>query len=332
MSALKTATHQLLNMLQTIAVNPGDIEVSIIPFARDVKVGTAQAAQTWLDWSNWSASTTKPSKSVGPGSSCPYSDGSNGFHCQANPTNGSSQVNNIPNSGTYSGYICPSANSVGHYYNGCWNTTGTSGNYAHTWIVNNKNTWSGCVTDRAQDYDTNNTTPVPGTIPTMMVAENSPSCVQATLMGLSSDWSALSTEVDSMVAAGATNQTVGLAWGWQAQTQGVPLNAPALPEHTGQIMILLSDGLNTQDRWYGDGSNQSSQVDNRMALACTNAKAAGFIIYTVFVDLNGTQGSSTVLQNCASDPTKYFDLTSAQQIVTTFNAIGVQITNLRIDG
>src|SRR4029077_1429808 len=161
---------------------------------------------------------------------------------------------------------------------------------------------------------------------------NSPSCVQATLMGLSSNWSVLSTEVDSMVAAGATNQTVGLAWGWQAQTQGVPLNAPALPEHTGQIMILLSDGLNTQDRWYGDGSNQSSQVDNRMALACTNAKAAGFIIYTVFVDLNGTQGSSTVLQNCASDPTKYFDLTSAQQIVTTFNAIGVQITNLRIDG
>ena len=95
-------------------------------------------------------------------------------------------------------------------------------------------------------------------------------------------------------------------------------------------MILLSDGLNTQDRWYGDGSNQSSQVDGRMALACTNAKAAGFIIYTVFVDLNGTQGSSTVLQNCASDSTKYFDLTSASQIVTTFNAIGEQITNLRL--
>ena len=97
-------------------------------------------------------------------------------------------------------------------------------------------------------------------------------------------------------------------------------------------MILLSDGLNTQDRWYGDGSNQSSQVDTRMALACTNAKAADFTIYTVYVDLNGTQGNSTVLQNCASDATKYFDLTSAQQIITTFNAIGEQITNLRLNG
>ena len=105
-----------------------------------------------------------------------------------------------------------------------------------------------------------------------------------------------------------------------------------LPANTQQIIILLSDGLNTQDRWYGDGSNQSTQVDNRMAAACTNAKAAGLVIYTVFVDLNGTQGNSTVLQNCATDPTKYFDLTSADQIITTFNAIGEQITNLRVAG
>ena len=82
-SALKTATHQLLTMLQGIVVNPGDVQVSIVPFARDVKIGTAQAAQTWLDWSDWIASSPKPSKSVGPGSNCPYTDGSNSFHCQS---------------------------------------------------------------------------------------------------------------------------------------------------------------------------------------------------------------------------------------------------------
>jgi hypothetical protein len=67
-----------------------------------------------------------------------------------------------------------------------------------------------------------------------------------------------------------------------------------------------------------------------MALACTNAKAQGFIIYTVFVDLNGTQGNSTVLQNCASDSTKYFDLTTSGAIVTAFNTIGQQITAVRV--
>ena len=333
-SALKTATHSLLSMLQAVAINPGDVQVSIVPFARDAKIGTGYSNSTWLDWSDWlAAPTPAPSTSVGPGDDCPYSDRSNGFHCQKTPTNGSSSTGIIPSSGTYKGYICPSDNSVGHYYNGCWTSVSNGhGGYTHTWKTNNKSTWTGCVTDRAQDYDTKNTTPSSTTPSTLMVAENSPSCVSATLMGLTYNWTNLSNEVDSMVANGSTNQTVGLAWGWQAQTQGVPLSAPVLPANTQQIIILLSDGLNTQDRWYGDGSNQSTQVDNRMAAACTNAKAAGLVIYTVFVDLNGTQGNSTVLQNCATDPTKYFDLTSADQIITTFNAIGEQITNLRVAG
>jgi hypothetical protein len=332
-SALKTATHSLLGMLQTVALNPGDVQVDIVPFARDVKIGTGYASATWLDWSDWlAAPTPAPSASVGPGSNCPYTDGSNGFHCQANPTNGSAKAPTIPNSGTYKGYICPSGSTVGHYYNGCWTSSGSSGNYTHTWTTNNKSTWTGCVTDRAQDYDTRNTTPVSGNVPTMMVAENSPACVQAPLMGLSYNWTTLSNEVDSMVAAGSTNQTIGLAWGWQAQSSGAPLSAPPLPANTQRIVILLSDGLNTQDRWYGDGQNQSTQVDDRMAAACTNVKAAGYIVYTVFVDLNGTQGNSTVLQNCATDSTKYFDLTSSDQIISTFNAIGEQITNLHVAG
>jgi hypothetical protein len=149
-------------------------------------------------------------------------------------------------------------------------------------------------------------------------------------MGMTSNWTNLNNEVDSMVANGSTNQTIGLVWGWQAQTQGVPMSAPALPDNTQQVMILLSDGLNTQDRWYGDGSNQSTQVDARMQAACNNLKAAGVTIYTIFVDLNGTQGNSQVLQDCATDSSKYFDLTSSGQIITTFQAIGEQITNLRV--
>jgi Flp pilus assembly protein TadG len=333
-SALKTATHSLLTMLQNVAsiAGAGSIQVDIVPFARDVKIGTAYSAATWLDWSDWLAPPSPaPSTSVGPGSSCPYSTGSNGFRCQKTPTNGSSTTNTIPSSGTYKGYICPTDNSVGHYYNGCWNSVSNGhGGYTHTWITNNKNTWTGCVTDRAQDNDTKNTTPVVGDVSTMMVAENSPSCVSATLMGMTSNWTNLNNEVDSMVANGSTNQTIGLVWGWQAQTQGVPMSAPALPDNTQQVMILLSDGLNTQDRWYGDGSNQSTQVDARMQAACNNLKAAGVTIYTIFVDLNGTQGNSQVLQDCATDSSKYFDLTSSGQIITTFQAIGEQITNLRV--
>jgi Flp pilus assembly protein TadG len=331
MTALRSATHSLLNLLQSVAMSPGDVQVSITPFARDVKIGTTYASQTWLSWTDFlAAPTTAPSTSIGPGSTCPFTDSSDGFHCQTAPTNGSSTATKIPSTGTYKGYICPSDNTVGHYYNGCWTSTANGTKFTHTWVANAKSTWSGCVTDRAQNYDADNTIPTTTNSSTLMVAENSPSCVQAPLLALGYNWTSLSSEVDTMVAAGSTNQTVGMVWGWQTQSQNVPFSATALPANTQRIMILLSDGLNTQDRWYGNGSDQSTQVDTRMALACTNAKTYGFTVYTVFVDLNGTQGNSTVLQNCASDSTKYFDLTSADQIVSTFNQIGEQITNLRV--
>jgi hypothetical protein len=183
--------------------------------------------------------------------------------------------------------------------------------------------------DRAQDYDVSVTTPSGSS--TNFPAENAQSCVPSVMMGnLSYDWTALTDEVNSMTAGGSTNQPIGLAWGWQSQTNIAPFNPGTLPNNTSQYIILLSDGLNTQDRWYGDGSNQSSSVDDRMTKVCTAAKAAGITIYTIYVDLNGTQGNSTVLQNCASDSSKYFDLTTSGAIITTLNTIAQQITQLRV--
>jgi hypothetical protein len=108
------------------------------------------------------------------------------------------------------------------------------------------------------------------------------------------------------------------------------MHASAADNSTSQVIIILSDGLNTQNRWNGDGSNQNSNVDNREALACANAKAAGVIVYTLFVDLKGTNGNSAPLQNCASDSGKYFDLTTSDQIVTAFNQIGTELANLHL--
>ena len=368
-SALQTATHQLLTMLQNASANAGDVQAAIIPFSKTVNVGTSNVNANWIDWTDWNAAPPggTPTSTLGPGDNCPWTTSSNEFTCTTSPANGTSTTSTIPSSGTYTGYICPSVHSTnastglgGHYYNGCYTSVATGstvtvstgsqatctgyynctcsggGNnkackaktYNHIWTPNSKNTWGGCIMDRSQNYDTDNTSPT-GTS-TYFPAENAQSCVPSVLMGLSYDWTALNAAVSAMTAGGSTNQTIGLDWGWMAQSTTAPLSAPALPSNTSQFMILVSDGLNTQDRWYGDGSSQSTSVDARMAAACTNAKAAGFVIYTVFVDLNGTQGNSTVLQNCATDSTKYFDLTTSGAIITTLNAIGQQITNLRV--
>jgi hypothetical protein len=71
------------------------------------------------------------------------------------------------------------------------------------------------------------------------------------------------------------------------------------------------------------------QSGNTVTGTCQNAKNAGITIYTVQVDTGGDP-TSTLLQNCASDPSKFFLLTSSSQIVTTFQQIGTQLANLHL--
>ncbi|MEX0751377.1 MAG: pilus assembly protein [Xanthobacteraceae bacterium] len=187
-----------------------------------------------------------------------------------------------------------------------------------------KSKWQGCVMDRDQDYDVLNTTPTDKNKSTLFPATYDKDCPE-TLMTLSYDWKALGNKIDAMKPDGNTNQTIGLAWGWQALTQGVPLSAPVPEKDVKDVIILFTDGMNTINRWTTD----KSKVDARTEKACANIKAAGVMLYTVQVKGNGDP-TSKVLQNCASDGTKFFALSSANQIVTAFNTIGTNLSQLRL--
>jgi Flp pilus assembly protein TadG len=213
-----------------------------------------------------------------------------------------------------------------------WTPTAHSGN------------WNGCMMDRDQSYDTTNDAPSTSTPATLFPAEQYDSC-PTTLMALSYDWTALSAKIDAMVPNGGTNQAIGLQWGYQSLT-AAPFTIPAMDSNYKyqKVIILLTDGLNTQDRWYGDGMNPSSQVDDRQRITCDNVNAAGITLYTVQVNTDGA-ATSTLLQNCAgtgSDPTqtpnpkvypdssKFFLLTSSDAIITTFQQIGTDLSFLRV--
>ncbi|MFH1345587.1 MAG: TadE/TadG family type IV pilus assembly protein [Pseudomonadota bacterium] len=196
----------------------------------------------------------------------------------------------------------------------------------------NHNTWNGCVTDRDQNYDTLNTAPTGGPS-TRFYAEQYDSC-PAQLMPLTYDFAALKSKIDSLTSKGGTNQPIGIAWGWQSLTQTAPLNAPAEdPNYTYQkVLIVMSDGLNTQDRWpsYGNGQTQyNGQIDARQRILCDNIKAAGIIIYTMHVNTDNDP-TSAVLQYCASGADKFSTVTSANQIMAAFNNIGSSLSKLRV--
>ena len=283
MPAMQTAAKSLIDQLSALVKIPGDIHISIVPFAKDVNMGAGNYNQTWIDWSDW--------------------DVANGTCSNTSYSSRSSCVSN-----------------------------------GKTWTPKNHDTWTGCFTDRDQDYDIKNTTPTASNTSTLFPAEEYVSGSEKyckvgnapylqPIMPMTYDWSALKTLIDGMEPTGNTNQGIGLAWSWMTLGAGAPFNAPAKdPNYSYRdAIILLSDGLNTQNRWYSN----ASQIDARQKLLCDNAKAAGITLYTIHVNTGGDP-TSQVLKYCASSADKFFLITSASQTTSVFNSIGISLSKLRV--
>jgi Flp pilus assembly protein TadG len=291
--ALRTAASNLIDQLSALAKNPGDVYVSIVPFAKDVNVGASNYNQNWIDWTDWDAANQ-----------------------------------------TCSG--------------GGWTWTWAGWSWSGgTCTPKNHNTWSGCVTDRTQPYDTQNTTPAIANVATLFPADeyyengqrycmpgNNPPLQQ--IAPLSYNWTSLKAIINAMQPTGGTNQPIGMAWAWQSLQQTAPMNAPAEdPNYTyKKAIILLSDGLNTEDRWpaYGNGMTQyGGQIDARQRILCDNIKAQGITIYTIQVNTaTPADPTSDVLSYCASGPQNFFLLYSASQVIAAFNSIGTSLSKLRV--
>jgi Flp pilus assembly protein TadG len=213
------------------------------------------------------------------------------------------------------------------------NKTCSGSGSSRTCTPKSHSTWNGCVWDRDKDnenpgYDTLNTAPVTSNKYTLFQAEQWSSC-PVQLIPLSYDWTALKNMIGTMTPNGNTDQAIGMAWAWQSLASTLPLNAPAKdPNYSYQdAIILLSDGLNTQDRWYSDAAS----IDTRQEALCKNAKAAGVTIYTIQVNTSSPPDpTSTVLYDCATDASHFYMLTSANQVISAFSAIGTSLSQLRI--
>jgi hypothetical protein len=129
--------------------------------------------------------------------------------------------------------------------------------------------------------------------------------------------------VDSMKADGTTNVTIGLVWGWHALTSGAPLTEGSAPaSDLDKVLILLTDGENTENRW----TTNTSAIDKRTQAVCDNIKKNGIKLYTVRV----LDGSAALLRACATSPSMYFEVQQASQLNAVFKSIADSLATLRI--
>ncbi|WP_165842815.1 TadE/TadG family type IV pilus assembly protein [Phenylobacterium deserti] len=178
-------------------------------------------------------------------------------------------------------------------------------------------------------------------------------CGLQPMIRLTNDYASVKTAINAMTAVGETNIPLGLMWGWHTLSPNMPLaNGKAYEtKDLRKIIILMTDGDNTfttrgennKSFYHGFGyiwqemlgigagasnTQRTTALNNRLSQLCTNIKNKKIIVYTVRVEV--TTGSSTLLQNCASSPDKFYDVQNASGLGAAFDQIAASIQNLRI--
>ena len=178
-------------------------------------------------------------------------------------------------------------------------------------------------------------------------------CTLQPMIRLTTDTASVKSAINNMTAVGETNIPMGLVWGWHTLSPNAPLadGSSYTTPHLKKIVILMTDGENTNydsgdsnaSHYSGIGfvwqhltamtetmnfTQRTSAMDGRLAQLCTNMKAKGIVIYTIRVEVNS--GPSTLLQDCATSPDKFFDVVNVSALGAAFDAIAADITNLRI--
>ncbi len=156
---------------------------------------------------------------------------------------------------------------------------------------------------------------------------------------------------------GGTLGNLGMAWGWRVLSPEFPFQQGAAYDDPlwTKTIVMMTDGENqvwkkpntasskmSDFMAYGrleDGvlgtTNKSSardEVNDRMKETCNLMKQKGITIYTVTFSTSISSATKDIFRNCASDSSKYYDAPSQSELISSFEKISKQISNLHISG
>jgi len=297
--ALRAATADLLNVLENAARKPGDAKVAIVPFDGMVNVGyTGANPPSWVRFDWWE-------DNVG---ACNKDGYNNRSDCERQ-------------------FVCTRSQ-----YSSQTRCQQNGGSWVRaTWTPEPTANWKGCVYDRNQSYDVNDTAPTGNN--TYYPAAKCYGTPPQAITPLTEDWDTLRQRASALTPTGYTNITIGLVWGWHLlsptplYTEGAAYDTKDLTKY----IILMTDGYNTKNITMEPGSCNTNgpvcpTVDIRTEIACENIKESGVKIYTIRL----IAGNEDLLRECASSESMYYNVQDSSGLVSVFSAIGSQIANLHL--
>ncbi|MCU0885208.1 MAG: pilus assembly protein TadG-related protein [Beijerinckiaceae bacterium] len=152
---------------------------------------------------------------------------------------------------------------------------------------------------------------------------------------------------------GGTVSSEGIMWGWRTLSPKLPL-ADAKPYGTKnhkKIMVVMTDGENliggnnvggpvmSHYNAYGymrwgrfpqeNFQEAAKYLDNRMALACENAKKAGVQVITILFRVN-TANAKSLLEKCASNNKLFYLAKDTNELQKAFTDVAELIGKIRL--
>ena len=361
---LKDAANALVDSLVTATTKPEDLKIGLVPFSQTVNVGSQYDKAAWLDADGKSDSA----KSQFLGQKVNRLDlfkamGTSWGGCVETRTDAYEATETAaspadPNS-LYVPYFAPDepgSKSDNKYANSYLDDTPVK-TVKDTLTKLGLTTALGLPDFRLLQGDVLKYTGAPrkGTTKPFGYAYGPNSgCEIAPLLRLTSDSAKAKTAIGTMIANGNTDIPIGASWGWNVLSDKGPFGdgvTYGTPDWT-KIMVLMTDGNNenevgnSEDESYYSGigyvwqnrmgvpptntnkSDRTKARDKRLGEICTAMKAKGIVIYTIRVEVKN--GSSDVLQKCASEKDNFYDVDDVAKLTETFQKIGSSIQKLRL--
>lgn len=209
---------------------------------------------------------------------------------------------------------------------------------------------SSCVTERTGDEAYTDAAPSSGARVGRHYPSLSGSCLGATIEPLSSSISGIKADIDAFSVSGSTAGQIGIAWGWYMVSPNWgylwPSSAGAAynTAETLKAVIIMTDGEfnapycnGVTARGYNASSSASNNCDpdngepyGQSRELCDAMKEQGIMVYTVGFQIPDGGGAEELLEYCATTTSGFYNADSGDELSEAFNAIGRDITQLRI--
>jgi Flp pilus assembly protein TadG len=355
-SALKAAADSMVDTLSAAAKQAGTsdaVKISLVPYTMTVNVGPQYSSAAWLSPGLPSAYGQDVFATAGTNrltlfqqlnmswGGCVESRPSPYDVTESPPTTATPGTLYVP-------YFAP--DEPGSNSSTTWNNQSWNNNYLND--VTTNSSWSvrqGYVAKYTASNIVNT-----GTTPMGYKYGPNAGCSIQPLHRLSNDFADVKTSIDAMTVGGDTDIKTGVMWGWHTLSPNAPFSdgVPYNTQGVTKAMVLMSDGQNHnvdvtnsnndasvysgigyiwQNRLgitSGTLNQRIAVLDQKLSQACTNAKAAGIVMYVVvLVDPSVDQST---LKSCASSTDKLYIVTDTRQLTGVFNSIAQQLAKLHL--